>query len=108
MYPMKSVMLAILLALFAALPACQKQRQAASPARPASGLSSAARPAPDATLPAIECPLAKKGLNPAHLRPFAEVEKYIAFLERPDRSAWQRPDARKVVSGTASGGTPRG
>ena len=27
------------------------------------------------------------------LKPFEEVEKYIAFLERSDRAAWQRPDA---------------
>jgi len=27
------------------------------------------------------------------MRPFDEVEEYIKFLERPDRAAWQRPDA---------------
>jgi ubiquinone/menaquinone biosynthesis C-methylase UbiE len=32
-------------------------------------------------------------MNHANLRPFEETEKYIAFLERPDRAAWQRPDA---------------
>jgi ubiquinone/menaquinone biosynthesis C-methylase UbiE len=26
------------------------------------------------------------------VRPFEDVEKYIAFLERADRAAWQRPD----------------
>lgn len=89
---MKNLMPGILLVLFAALSGCQKQRQATSPTRPAPGLSSAAQPAPAATLPPVECPLAKRGLNHAHLRPFEDVEKYIAFLERPDRAAWQRPD----------------
>jgi SAM-dependent methyltransferase len=40
---------------------------------------------------AIECPLAKLGIKPEHLQPFDDVEKYIAFLERPDRASWQRP-----------------
>jgi ubiquinone/menaquinone biosynthesis C-methylase UbiE len=31
-------------------------------------------------------------VDPSQLRPFAEVEKYIAFLDRPERAAWQRPD----------------
>lgn len=47
----------------------------------------------EAALPTIECPLRSKGVDPSHLRPFAEVEKYIAFLERPERAAWQKPDA---------------
>jgi SAM-dependent methyltransferase len=42
-------------------------------------------------LPGIDCPLRKAGVDPNHLRPFAEVEKYIEFLERPDRAAWQKP-----------------
>lgn len=43
-------------------------------------------------LPPIECPLRKAGINPHDLKPFDEVEKYIAFLERPDRADWQKPD----------------
>jgi len=43
-------------------------------------------------LPPIECPLSKAGINPHSLKPFEEVEKYIAFLERPDRADWQKPD----------------
>ena len=43
-------------------------------------------------LPGIDCPLRRAGVDPSQLRPFAEVEKYIAFLDRPDRAAWQRPD----------------
>jgi ubiquinone/menaquinone biosynthesis C-methylase UbiE len=42
---------------------------------------------------AIECPLHKKGVNVDALRPFADSEKYIEFLERPDRAAWQKPNA---------------
>jgi SAM-dependent methyltransferase len=45
-----------------------------------------------ASPPAIECPLQKAGVDPQHLKPFEDVEKYIAFLERPDRAAWQKPD----------------
>jgi SAM-dependent methyltransferase len=40
----------------------------------------------------IDCPLRKAGIDPTRLRPFEDVEKYIAFLERPDRAAWQKPD----------------
>ncbi len=43
-------------------------------------------------LPPIECPLRKAGIDPHGLKPFEEVEKYIAFLERPDRAQWQKPD----------------
>jgi SAM-dependent methyltransferase len=71
------------------LPGCRKQPpQVAAPSQPSP--MTAARPGPDASLPAIECPLAK--LGHAHLRPFEETEKYIAFLERADRAAWQKPD----------------
>ena len=43
-------------------------------------------------MPGIDCPLRKAGVDPSGLRPFAEVEKYIAFLDRPDPAAWQKPD----------------
>jgi arsenite methyltransferase len=46
----------------------------------------------DQHLPPIECPLRKAGINPQDLKPFEEVEKYIAFLERPERAKWQKPD----------------
>jgi SAM-dependent methyltransferase len=42
--------------------------------------------------PPIDCPLHKLGADPMHLRPFDEVEKYIAFLEKPERAIWQKPD----------------
>ncbi len=47
----------------------------------------------DPAHPPIDCPLRKQGLDPAQLRPFDDTAKYIAFLERPDRDAWQKPDA---------------
>jgi ubiquinone/menaquinone biosynthesis C-methylase UbiE len=37
------------------------------------------------------------------MRPFEDVEKYIAFLERADRAAWQKPD--EVVTALELTGT---
>jgi hypothetical protein len=62
----------------------------ASRGQSAAGNGAAAGHHPD--LPGIECPLRSKGIDPTQLRPFAEVADYIAFLERPDRAAWQKPD----------------
>jgi len=50
----------------------------------------------DPAHPPIDCPLHKLGVDPAHVRPFDDVEKYIAFLEKPERAVWQKPD--KVVA----------
>jgi SAM-dependent methyltransferase len=44
------------------------------------------------SMPGIDCPLRKAGVDPTQLRPFAQVEKYIAFLDRPERAAWQKPN----------------
>ncbi len=55
----------------------------------------AAAPIPtshDSAHPPIDCPLRKQGIDPTHLRPFEDVEKYIAFLDRADRTVWQKPD----------------
>jgi len=52
----------------------------------------AAASAHDTAHPPIDCPLHQHGIDPAHLRPFEDVEKYIAFLERADRAVWQKPD----------------
>jgi SAM-dependent methyltransferase len=58
----------------------------------APGLSAAEdAPAPGGT--PIDCPLHGKGIQTAEMKPFAETEKYIEFLERPDRAEWQKPDA---------------
>lgn len=46
----------------------------------------------DPAHPPIDCPLRKQGVDPAHMRPFEDVASYVAFLERSDRAAWQRPD----------------
>jgi SAM-dependent methyltransferase len=60
--------------------------------------ASAAQPH-EAPLPAIDCPLHKAGIDPSKLKPFEEVEKYIEFLERPDRALWQKPDEVVKVLG---------
>jgi len=52
----------------------------------------AAAHAERASLPPIECPLRRAGIDPQNLKPFDEVEQYITFLERPDRTRWQKPD----------------
>ncbi len=62
--------------------------QAAAPAEAVATPPAAHDPAS----PAIDCPLHKKGVSPDTLRPFADTEKYIEFLERPERARWQKPD----------------
>ena len=51
----------------------------------------------------IDCPLRKMGIDPHNMKPFEETEKYIAFLERPDRAEWQRPEI--IVKALHLGGT---
>ena len=60
---------------------------------PSPGRGGAQEPAPahDPSHPPIDCPLRKAGVDPAQMRPFEDAEKYIAFLERADRAAWQKP-----------------
>jgi SAM-dependent methyltransferase len=57
-----------------------------------SALAKEGGPYGDSNLPPIECPLRQAGVDPQHLKPFADVQKYVAFLERPDRAVWQKPD----------------
>ena len=98
---------AALLALagLAALAGCQELPGQPEPATvgpapaPAAALAPAPapEPAPSAHHPhpgvaPIDCPLRKAGLDPSHLKPFEDVAKYIAFLDRPDRATWQKPD----------------
>ncbi len=52
-----------------------------------------ARPKHGSENPPIDCPLRKAGIKPHDMKPFEDTEKYIAFLEREDRAAWQKPDA---------------
>ncbi len=53
----------------------------------------AAGGAHDPELAPIDCPLRQQGIDPTQLRPFEDVESYIAFLDRADRATWQKPDA---------------
>jgi len=82
-------------------PSCRKQapKTAAAKPRATATTHATATTAGDhdsknalGTTPPIDCPLRKQGIDPTHMRPFADVEKYIAFLERPSRAAWQKPD----------------
>jgi ubiquinone/menaquinone biosynthesis C-methylase UbiE len=59
----------------------------------------------DPSHPPIDCPLRDAGVDPAHVRPFADVEQYIAFLERTDRAAWQKPDEVIAALGLRGGET---
>jgi ubiquinone/menaquinone biosynthesis C-methylase UbiE len=74
----------------------------------APGPSSGARQpssAHDTAHPPIDCPLRRAGIDPSRLRPFEDVEKYIAFLDRADRAAWQKPDAVVAALGLRGGET---
>lgn len=62
------------------------------PADEAARTGALAAKAHDPDHPPIDCPLRKQGLDPSHMRPFDDVEKYIAFLDREDRDVWQKPD----------------
>jgi ubiquinone/menaquinone biosynthesis C-methylase UbiE len=53
----------------------------------------------DPAHPPIDCPLRKQGIVTEGMKPFEQVEKYIEFLERPDRALWQKPD--EVVAALA-------
>jgi SAM-dependent methyltransferase len=70
--------------------------------KPATGAAPHALAADGSQTP-IDCPLATKGLSADALRPFADTEKYIEFLERPDRAVWQKPD--EVVAALRLAGT---
>ena len=59
----------------------------------------------DPAHPPIDCPLHKLGVDPAHVRPFDDVEKYIAFLEKPERAEWQKPDDVVAALGLAGSET---
>jgi SAM-dependent methyltransferase len=55
----------------------------------------------DPANPPIDCPLRKQGIDPSQMRPFEDVERYIAHLERADRAAWQKPDEVVAALGLA-------
>jgi protein-L-isoaspartate O-methyltransferase len=96
----RATLAALVIAL--AMTSCRRQSVVAETKPMPVVASSAATKAHDPAHPPIECPLAKQGIKADHLRPFEDVEKYIAFLERPDRATWQRPDA--VVKALALAG----
>lgn len=95
----------ILAASLLAMTGCRPKQPASLPNAPppASVASSTAGREHDPAHPPIDCPLQRQGIDPNHLKPFEEVEKYIAFLERPDRAVWQKPEA--VVAALGLGGT---
>jgi SAM-dependent methyltransferase len=94
-------------------PSAHREKAAPTPthpevATPTATHSATASPAPapaahDPAHPPIDCPLRQQGIDPHQLRPFADTAKYIAFLDRPDRAAWQKPDA--VVAALGLKGT---
>lgn len=101
--------LVLVVAMTAWSGACRK-RSPALPATPppAGPLAEAATARLDADShdpahPPIDCPLSKQGIPLDHLRPFQDTAKYIAFLERSDRAAWQKPD--EVVAALGLRGT---
>jgi len=91
----------------AALALCMTQLGGckSSPANAPAAPVSPPRPAHSAhsSQPPIDCPLRKAGIDPGSLKPFEETQKYIDFLERPDRATWQKPD--EVVAALGLTGT---
>ena len=55
--------------------------------------------------PPVDCPLRKAGMDPTQMKPFEQIEAYIAFLEKPDRVLWQKPN--EVVEALNLKGTER-
>jgi ubiquinone/menaquinone biosynthesis C-methylase UbiE len=53
--------------------------------------SPSAPAAHDSASPPIDCPLQQKHFDASTMRPFAETEKWIEFLDKPGRDAWQKP-----------------
>jgi 2-polyprenyl-3-methyl-5-hydroxy-6-metoxy-1,4-benzoquinol methylase len=80
-----------------------QEKPQATPATPENAPTSPV--AHDPAHPSIDCPLRKQGVDPSKLKPFEETEKYIAFLERPDRAIWQKPDEVVVALGLAGNET---
>ena len=65
---------------------------------PCQAQSESKRPAPavksgEGSKAAIDCPVRDKGAAHKHKKPFGNTEKYIDFLERETRVAWQKPGA---------------
>ena len=83
-----------------------EQRDAPSAAvTPASQGTDSSLAIHDPAHPPIDCPLRKAGVDPAHMRPFEDTERYIAFLDRTDRAVWQKPDEVVAALGLRGGET---
>lgn len=99
----------LFLAYFAlACPSCKRSDTsegppAASHAPASTATASVGAVVHDPANPPIDCPLRKAGIDPTGMKPFDDVAKYIAFLEREDRALWQKPD--EVVSALRLEGT---
>ena len=99
---MSRTAIAALVLLLITVGACKRNDSAKDTAPASSSLAPVASAASSADLhagandpsnPPIDCPLRKAGIDPNGMKPFDQVEKYIAFLERADRIEWQKPDA---------------
>jgi len=86
-----------------ALSACSHEDEPPVVSQPPGPPGEAAQAVHDPAHPPIDCPLRKQGIDPGSLRPFEDVERYIAFLDRPDRDAWQKPD--QVIAALGLTGT---
>lgn len=82
------------------------------PTSPAQDVANApAQPTPmpgivhDPQNPPVDCPLRKAGMDPTKMKPFEQIEAYIAFLEKPDRVLWQKP--KEVVDALDLKGSER-
>ena len=64
---------------------CQAQSESKKPAGTVKSSEGSKVPA--------DCPLRDKGVAHEHKTPFGNTEKYIDFLEREERVAWQKPGA---------------
>ncbi|MBN1509903.1 MAG: methyltransferase [Sedimentisphaerales bacterium] len=61
---------------------------------PSSSAATGEAPTVPADSPAspIKSTLRKAGMDPRPVQPLESTEQYVAFLERPDRAIWQKPD----------------
>jgi SAM-dependent methyltransferase len=80
----KHLCLAALLALVTPQPVVAQDHASKEKAPPASEVDGSVQP--------IDCPLHKAGVDPRGMRPFEETEKWIEYLDKPERASWQKPD----------------
>lgn len=92
--------------------ACGCSQKAETPQAQAEAAPAQAKAAPaqapivhDPMNPPVDCPLRKAGIDPTQMKPFEQIEAYIAFLERPDRVIWQKP--KEVVDSLELKGNER-